>query len=911
MRIVIAILMLFLILPAQAQDSSEQADRSYFVGLLENQLSTPDRQIRIDGIQGALSSNATIGEISIADREGVWLRIVNARIVWTRSALLLGRLNIQRLGAERIEVLRRPLPAEGLPAPEAGGFQVPELPVSLRLDELAVDRVTFGPGVFGLASEMAVAGRMSLADGSLDAALNITRLDGPGGKLALTANFANATRELALDLALDEPANGIVANLLGVDGRPPMALTVKGAGPLDRLTVALTLDADGQRVLTGQTDLARQADGLGFSADLHGPVARLISPVFRDFFGDETKLTAAGVVPDAGGFVLEKLDLASAALTLKAALEMAPDRFLRRLSVDAGIADAAGGKVVLPVAGGQTKVARAGFNLSYGESADRWTGRLDIDALETAGFSAEKVAVDLGGDALDLDDPAARKLTFAAKGAATGIAATRADVAEALGERVDLDVEGAWQAGQPVDIAKALITGNGLTASLAGKVAEMVFSGDIAVKAASIAPFGSMAGRDLSGGLDLKANGTVTPIGGGFDLTLDGTGDGLRVGTPAIDNVIQGETRITGRVARGPNGLVADKLKIANPQAEIMADGTYATGAADFDLDVMLSDLALLSDKASGKLTARGRADGSDGVIKLDFAAEVPEGTLVGKRLAGGKATFLGLARNGGIDGLIAGEASLDGNRVSLTGDVASSPQGRSISGLSFKAGGTVVTGDIKQEPGGLLDGRLALNSTDLSTAAALLLVEATGTATADIVLAQADGKQQASVKGNVANLVANGTKVASADIEAQLADLFNVPVVDGSVQATGVSAGGIDVSRLSATAKSDGAATGFDARHGNVAERRSMAIGAMSRAKDAFTVMLNVSGGSDGAVCGFRACSQALGPRLIKNPLGLTAERVFSWPKPALLMKVSSCQLISTRIVLRKNAHLTRKMAC
>ena len=99
-----------------------------------------------------LSSNATIGEITIADREGIWLRITNARIVWTRSALLLGRLDIDTLAADSIDVLRKPLPEEGLPSPEAGGFRIPELPLSITLGNLDVPRVTFGEGVFGLAS---------------------------------------------------------------------------------------------------------------------------------------------------------------------------------------------------------------------------------------------------------------------------------------------------------------------------------------------------------------------------------------------------------------------------------------------------------------------------------------------------------------------------------------------------------------------------------------------------------------------------------------------------------------------------------------------------------------------------------------------------------------------------------------
>ncbi len=252
-RLLAALCLLILaVLPAFAQDS-EEADRSYFLSFVENQLSSPNRQIRITGIQGALSSNATIGSITVADRQGVWLAITNARIVWTRSALLLGRLDIDTLAADQIEVIRRPLPAEGLPAPEASGFKLPELPLSITLGRLDVPRVTFGESVFGLGSAIDVDGRLSLSGGSLDTELAITRLDGPGGTLKLAATYANDTQLLDLDLKLDEPANGIVANLLAIEGRPPVVLSLDGSGPLSDLDLALTLDAAGQRVLTGTT----------------------------------------------------------------------------------------------------------------------------------------------------------------------------------------------------------------------------------------------------------------------------------------------------------------------------------------------------------------------------------------------------------------------------------------------------------------------------------------------------------------------------------------------------------------------------------------------------------------------------------------------------------------------------------
>ncbi|MEP9398700.1 translocation/assembly module TamB domain-containing protein [Mesorhizobium sp. KR2-14] len=800
-----------LVLSAFAQDSAD-AERSYFVGFVENQLSTPDRQIHIDNIQGALSSDATIGEITIADREGVWLRITNARIVWTRSALLLGRLSVDRLAADRIDVLRKPLPAEGAPAPEAGGFQLPELPLSISLGTLEVPHVTFGESVFGLAADVAITGNLQLASGSLDTTLNVNRLDGPGGQLALRAAYANATQVLDIDLKLDEPANGIVANLLNVEGRPPMALALGGKGPISDLDLNLTLDADGLRALTGTAEVRHRADGYGFSADVHGPIAQLVSPRFRDFFGAETRLQTSGLVRDGGGVLLEKLDLQGASLDLKAAAETAPDGFLQRLTLSADIADPAGKPVLLPVPG-QNTVQRASLALAFGDNpGDEWSGSFKIDDLATETFSSKSAEVLLSGLAQNIANPASRHLTFAATGGVSGIVATRADIAEALGDRIALDVGGEWSAGAPVKLAKAEIAANGFALSLAGDISDFVFNGDVGLKARSLAPFSSLAGRQLSGGADLVARGELKPLTGAFDLALDGMAEGLGIGTPAADNLLHGRTRIAGGVARGETGLVARQLRIFNDQVEAKADGRFATGAADFGFDLSVADLALVSDKTAGRLTAKGRASGTEGLIGLTFGAEVPSGTLVGKTLKDAVLDFEGTLQKGDLNGNVTGNAFLDGVRVDLASAIAANEDEKRLSDLKFTAGGAKITGDVTQDRGGLLDGKLSLAAADVSTAAALLLKHATGAVNADIALTHQDGRQNATVHAEINKLVVDTVHVGKADLNATVADLFGVPIADGSLNASKLVAGGVDVATLQATARHEGQTTNFAA---------------------------------------------------------------------------------------------------
>ena len=308
-----------LAVPLIAQDQMSDAEqRDWFVQFVEGQLSTPERQIRISNIDGALSSRASIREVTISDQQGVWLRIVNASIDWDQAALFTGRLLIRELAAESIEYIRNAIPSGDteLPAPEATSFAVPEFPVAIQLDSLSVPRVTFGESVFGLGSEIAVSGNLRLEAGSLDTALHIDRLDGPGGKLAIAVAYRNVDKNVDLAMTLTEPPDGIVANLLNIDGRPQIALSVTGTGPVDDLRTTMALDAGGTRALDGVATIAEAPGGLAVDVELGGPVGTLVAPAYRPFFGAQTSLTASALVRSAGGVDVSRLSLSGGELQL-------------------------------------------------------------------------------------------------------------------------------------------------------------------------------------------------------------------------------------------------------------------------------------------------------------------------------------------------------------------------------------------------------------------------------------------------------------------------------------------------------------------------------------------------------------------------------------------------------------------
>ncbi|MGE0231710.1 MAG: translocation/assembly module TamB domain-containing protein [Flavobacteriaceae bacterium] len=795
---------------AAGQDQTPEEERSAFLSFVENQLSAPGRQIHIGSIQGILSSSATISEITIADDEGVWLRIVNAGIDWTRSALLLRRLDIQRLSAERIEVLRLPEPAAGAPTPEAGGFQLPELPLAVEMDELAVDRVVFGEAVFGLASEISLAGNLTLNDGSLDTALQITRLDGPGGHLELAAAFANESRDLTIDFTLDEPANGVVANLADIEGRPPIRLAVQGEGPLDEFDLKLALDAAGSRALSGDVELRRPEDDLNFTAQLGGPIARLVAPAYRPFFGHETKLTVAGTVKSGGGVRVADFGLASGALTISGNGETTADGFLRQLAVQGRLG---GGTepVVLPLPGGDKTLRRGTLDISFGGGTERWSAVADLQDLDTGTLAARNVRFSLGGRAEGLDAADARHITFTLDGAAEGLSSPQREVEEAIGTRLALSGGGEWHSGTPIHVERAALSGKAVNLTAQGDIEDYEFRGRVMLNTPALAAFSGLAGRDLAGSADLAADGTISPLTGAFDLALDGSAKDLKLGI-AADRLFAGETKITGGVARGEAGITARNFRIGNERAVLSADGTYGSQASDFAFEASLADASLLSENMSGRLTARGTAKGAEGRINLGLTADMPSGALMKKKLTEGTISFNGVQEDGRLSGDIAGSAFLEGVAARLKAAIATARGETRIDGLNFNAGGAAVTGSVAQGREGLYFGNLQIEAPDISTAAALFLTEASGALNADIKLNGAEGRQNATIRADAKGLVFGDTRIGEADINAAVEDAFGVPMVEGTLSASDATISGIEIARLAANAGRQGDKTDFTA---------------------------------------------------------------------------------------------------
>ncbi|MCM5553491.1 translocation/assembly module TamB domain-containing protein [Pleomorphomonas sp. NRK KF1] len=807
---------------AQEDDSAE---KGAFVRFVEEKISTPDRKIELGAIDGALSSDVRLASITVSDREGAWLRIEGVHLVWSRLALLRGTLDVDSLEAEKIEVVRKPLPAETVDPAASEGFTLPDLPVAVKVGRLAAPNVVLGAPVLGEEAHLSVTASANLADGSLDANLSVSRTDSKPGELSLKAAYAAETKALDLDLKADEPADGVMATLLNLPGKPSVGLTLKGAGPLDDFAADLTLATDGVNRLAGRTTIARDGDGYRFGSALSGDLAALAQPDYALYLAGRSTLDLSGRVDDAGPITIDKLALAAPVLTLQGSAALAADHFPTAIDIDGRLAGK-DGALPLGGAGATTRLGEGRLRFSFGHGG-AWSLELAAEGLSTPSFGAGSLAINGRGAAADLADAQKRRIDFTLSGGSNGLSFTDAVVGAAVGGELSFSGSGSWAAGVPLTIDALKLATPTAEASFAGKVEDGRVEGQQTLSTPSLAPFSGLAGRPLEGSIELAANGTLVPTTGAFDLTLDGEADALAADISRLDSLLSGATKLTGRVARDTSGLKLQNLRIANPALTLTADGNYALERTDVTATLTLPDVGLVEPKAKGAAGIMLSVRGSGGPLDLAARLSSDRLTLAGNALENLGIDLIGRLDGADFDGKVDGTGRLKGKPLAVSAGLKSTADGsRRIEDLVFSVADSQVTGDGTVSADGLITGRLAIDSPDLSAVAPLVLVDVAGRLSADVSLAPKDGRQSAQADIKAANLSVAGTRIASADIQATVADLLGAPKIDGRFTAKGLAAQAASVASIDGTAKSEGNATAFNVRADGLAAPQLTAAG-------------------------------------------------------------------------------------
>ncbi|WP_425072819.1 translocation/assembly module TamB domain-containing protein [Sagittula sp. S175] len=709
MRLLMLCLCLLWPLSAMAQ----QDDRGFIQGLLEDSLSNDNMTVRLEGFAGALSSRATVERITIADPQGVWLEAEGVGLQWDRSGLLRGRVDIQEISMARLNMPRLPQAPAEAPTPEAkSSFALPDLPVSLVLEELRLDEVVLGEAVMGEAAVLSVDGSAALAGGEGQASLQIERQDA-GGSISLDGSYSNATRVLGLDLSVSEPEDGLVVNKLTVPGRPSVVLTLKGEAPIDDFEAQMSLATDGEQRLAGTVILRADGDAgtRRFRVDVGGDVARLVAPEYRDFLGDEVGLAAEVVQAADGSVELSEMTLSAQALTLEGYAKVGADGWPERLDLNGRITPPDGERVILPLGGAETSVEgvmlTGVFDASNGNGwqlraqvsgAQReGLGRLDRLSFTGAGEIAREAQRVSG--VLDLD--------------ASGLALSDQRLAGAVGTALRGQMGFDWQNGAPlvlreIDLAGADYGLTGRVTVISDDPLNPVVEPDLRLRADDLTRFAELAGIALDGAAELSISGQALPTTGGFDIVLDGTTRGLATGIDAVDPLLEGVGSLRLEARRNETGLYADLLRVATQAVRIDGTAQVASGTGKADLDVVLNDTTKVLPGVEGETQLTLKAEqGAEG-WQIDLNGVIPDVATL---------SYVGVVDTGRSDGPdVSGRLNAQVARLSPFSQVA----GRSLTG----AANLTVTGE----------GRVGAQTFDVAVEARTVNV-AVGLATVDPLL--------------------------------------------------------------------------------------------------------------------------------------------------------------------------------
>ena len=687
--------------PALAEDAG------FLTRTLQNQLSDAGREVRIRGFEGALSSRATIAELTIADDDGVWLTLRGAELDWNRGALLRRALQVRSLTAEEIIVTRLPDTGPGAPpSPEATPFSLPELPLTVDIGRIEAASVQLGAPLLGQPVTLRLDGSAQLADGAGSTRLEVERIDGSEGTLRLAGSFSNTTRELDLDLELSEGPAGIAASLLELPDRPALGLTIAGQGPLSDFAADIALQTDGEPRLTGRVALAReQADTQGFRADIAGDLRPLFAAEFRAFFGPETRLTVAGRQPPDGRVVLSQIDLAADQLRLEGAVELAASGLPERVALQGRVGAADGTPVLLPLAGPRTFLRGLDLDIAFDAArSEDWSADILLDGLTRPDLSVGQVALTATGRIAE----SPRRITGDVQLAADGLAPADPDLAAALGSALTGALRLDWQEGRPLELRELALEGAEYGLAGNARVEGQTVTGRVTARLDDMTRFSGLADRPLSGSASAEVAGEVALLDGAFDATLAVTGTDLAAGIDELDRLLAGTARIDGGVRRDADGTALRDVTVSAQTLEARVDGVLRSAGSDLQATLALADLAVLGPEYRGRLEAEARlGDGDgDGDLQLLQVAATGRDLAIGQpeldRLLAGESRITARARLG--DGVVfLDDFTLGATTLALTAEGRLGAAGSDVTGqLDFSDLGVLGAGWAGQLTGAL-----------------------------------------------------------------------------------------------------------------------------------------------------------------------------------------------------------------
>jgi translocation and assembly module TamB len=786
--------------PARAAED----DRGVLANLLSKALSSEATSVSIGAVDGALSSDASISDVVLSDRNGPWLKVDKVRLVWNRLALFSRRLEVDQLTIGRMQVLRRPLPSETPPPPDSGPRSIlPELPLKVIVKQFGVQELSLDEPVVGVAARLQIDGKATLGPPSegLDLSLTSKRLDAPGEFKALMT-YVPATDKLTVAVNSDEPVGGIFAHLANLPGLPPVKLGFNGAGALDNFDAKLDFAAGADVWARGDVVVARQGAGRKLTLDLNSRLEAMTPAVSRPVLAGETTLKGDVFFDDDSTIVTPGLHLVSVNARLDIVGGKSTDNTVG-LKIHAG---------AIP---GATQIGKLDLNASIvGPALSPVTeGSFEAGDIHVEQGSLDHIAASFRAVPNGPLNQETTQIAFEGQGAMTGLALADPALASAIGSEAKLNLHGTATVSGDLSFDALDLTSHDFDARYSGLLAPRKVHGRAEIIARDLSRFAALAGIALKGEARATADLDGALSYGALTAIIDAHATRLATAYPMLDRVTGGDLRLTGAVQTTPSGGFAfTDLVAKGAHASARLNGDFGRDEVKLDANVDLPQASLLDSRVSGKAQVIARLTGVPDDLNATLKATLSEGRLLDRKTSGVTLDAQAAHITGQVEASASASGDIDGHKLQGAAHVAKTADGGwRLDNLAVSLASVQLAGAVTIGVDQLANGELSFSATNLDDLSPLVLTQMSGALQAKVTASAAQGRQAVAIAASGDRMAFGANTFRGLKIDLEIGDLWGARDVSGLANLSQAEVAGQAFSDIKLTAAGQGDTSDLD----------------------------------------------------------------------------------------------------
>ena len=775
-------------------------------------MSSPEIRVELAGLEGPISFDMRLERLTVADPEGVWLEAADARLSWSPSALLRGRVEIRDLSVREIDVERLP------PSPEDEEPQepprLPELPEWLppvTVERLALERLNLAQPVLGEAASFALEGYLATVDDGRAAVLHLDagRLDEQTATASVQARLELEPAALDLMVTVEE-TGGMLGLITGRPAAGDLEVSLAGAGPLEAWRGQLTMEAQG--LLRADATIAlEQLARIRIAGRVH-PAEGLLPPPLAPLAGERIDIALNASRPAPQQLGIERLLVGAAAAELRARGSIDLER--QRIDLESELA--AADLSAFSSLAGQPLAGRVELSLSATGPMTEPRGRLGLDAggLAFADVSARSATADLEYTVLEPLDSSEGSARIDGSGRIQGL--TLPAGASLPPRDVDWRLGVSGRADGPITFEELAVESDPLRLTGEGTIDARTLAGQVtvALEAGDLRPLTAPFGQPIDGRLQLSANASIAGQARRIEIELEGDLENL-AGLPDAARSLLGaapKLSVTGLI-EPERRFEVTRFEISGAEAEV--DGRLAMAlpqqAIDGEVALRLPRLAAfaqaIGQDLAGAIEASARIGGSVGSPEVALHADGVDLVLAGQPLQRMVLDATGRNLLAAPEGSIELTAAVAVVEAALATGYRLEGERLELSNLSLTGPQSLIEGEAAIDLAGpLVNGRLRGGIEDLSAWQPLLPLALRGRVDLDAQLRADDGRQAAILRVALADLGSPFGQAQRMGLQASVEDVLGAPALDATLTAAELRQDDLVVSsaRLGATGTVD-----------------------------------------------------------------------------------------------------------